>query len=284
MLHGPVHPRITLLWAYHGTLFLSDSWIEEFEVQPGVFFVESGLIGLRHEGKETLCRPGDLFFTFTGHRSQFAAPGTRLLSIGYQLGLVDQPPLYDLPFGLHVPKSQRRAADHALQAASVALCRAVHPKLRHPSSIQSYPEEAPDLVHHAARQAALWKWLTVLMACLEKRKTTPRPFSIQDSTVGKVRTALDKRPLNKSASSISVDLALNVGWRRVQQLFRAELHMSPSQYFERRRLRHAQMRLSEVGVSVKEVASELGFSSLSHFSFWFKRHCGCAPRVFQTRL
>jgi AraC-like DNA-binding protein len=34
---------------------------------------------------------------------------------------------------------------------------------------------------------------------------------------------------------------------------------------------------------VKEIAYELGFSSLPHFSAWFRRRNGLSPRAFRAR-
>jgi AraC-like DNA-binding protein len=39
--------------------------------------------------------------------------------------------------------------------------------------------------------------------------------------------------------------------------------------------------LGGTSATVKEVAFELGFSSLSHFSAWFRRQHGLPPREFR---
>ena len=55
------------------------------------------------------------------------------------------------------------------------------------------------------------------------------------------------------------------------------------QYWERRRLERARISLAAQSMPIKQVAFELGFSQLSHFSAWFKRHTGASPRAFQKR-
>ena len=54
------------------------------------------------------------------------------------------------------------------------------------------------------------------------------------------------------------------------------------QYWERRRLECARMSLATHSTPIKQVAFELGFSQLSHFSAWFKRHAGMSPRAYQV--
>ncbi len=51
-------------------------------------------------------------------------------------------------------------------------------------------------------------------------------------------------------------------------------------YWEQRRIDQARLLLSSADPSVKEIAFQLGFSQLSHFSAWFKRHTGQSPRHF----
>ena len=55
-------------------------------------------------------------------------------------------------------------------------------------------------------------------------------------------------------------------------------------YWEARRLERAKAMLGQTGVSVKEIAYQLGFRQLSHFSAWFKRHEGASPRQFQAMV
>ncbi len=51
-------------------------------------------------------------------------------------------------------------------------------------------------------------------------------------------------------------------------------------YWEQRRLERARQLLATPAASVKEIAYQLGFTQLSHFSTWFKRNVGESPRTY----
>jgi AraC-like DNA-binding protein len=57
--------------------------------------------------------------------------------------------------------------------------------------------------------------------------------------------------------------------------------MTPYAYFESLRLEFACRRLRVPDVRIKEVAIDLGFASLSHFSKWFRKHQAQSPRQYR---
>jgi AraC-like DNA-binding protein len=63
-------------------------------------------------------------------------------------------------------------------------------------------------------------------------------------------------------------------------LFVRQLGLSALGYFERRRFQHAIALLESSPPTVKELAFELGCSSLPHFSAWFRRRQGCRHAHF----
>ncbi len=64
--------------------------------------------------------------------------------------------------------------------------------------------------------------------------------------------------------------------RQLQRVFQSEFHTTPQVWLEQCRLFRA-WRMLHVSSSVKEVAYELGFLRLSHFSRKFKAQFGCSP-------
>ena len=72
-------------------------------------------------------------------------------------------------------------------------------------------------------------------------------------------------------------LSFQLGGNVIRHLLRL-----PLGYFERRRFQHAIALLESSPRTVKEIAFELGFSSLPHFSAWFRRRQGMPPRAFRA--
>ena len=79
------------------------------------------------------------------------------------------------------------------------------------------------------------------------------------------------------------------------RLFSGVLGVTPHQYLVRSRLRHAARLLADDGISVTDVAYDVGFGDLSNFVRTFHRAAGVSPgkfreasrgmrKIFQERL
>jgi AraC-like DNA-binding protein len=66
------------------------------------------------------------------------------------------------------------------------------------------------------------------------------------------------------------------------RLFSSVLGVTPHQYLVRSRLRHAAQLLAEDGISITDVAYEVGFGDLSNFVRTFHRAAGVSPRKFRA--
>jgi len=69
----------------------------------------------------------------------------------------------------------------------------------------------------------------------------------------------------------------HLGPSRLGQLFREQLGTTPSQYVAEAKARMAERLLLNPSVTVGDVAASLGFSSVSYFSRFFRKHCGTNP-------
>lgn len=67
----------------------------------------------------------------------------------------------------------------------------------------------------------------------------------------------------------------------LRRLFRAQIGASPLVYHERCRLERAANLLRLTGMSIKEIAGELGFADPLYFSTRFRRHYGIPPRAYR---
>ncbi|MCS7301668.1 MAG: helix-turn-helix domain-containing protein [Fimbriimonadales bacterium] len=74
---------------------------------------------------------------------------------------------------------------------------------------------------------------------------------------------------------------LCVSPRQCQRLFRVAMGCSPSEYLTELRLRRAATLLASTSLSVSEIALEVGYLSLSHFSRVFRERFGKTPRAFR---
>lgn len=78
--------------------------------------------------------------------------------------------------------------------------------------------------------------------------------------------------------------ALSFSRRRLEYKFREVLGCTPLEEIHRLRIEHAQELLSRTNLSVSEIATRCGFSSLSQFSTVFHRVAECAPTKYRKQV
>lgn len=71
----------------------------------------------------------------------------------------------------------------------------------------------------------------------------------------------------------------NLSLSRFKHLFKEETGISPMEYVNRRKIDKAVSMLTDSGMSVKDIAYSLGFSSPSYFSTVFRQYKGYAPAM-----
>lgn len=277
--HGrPLGASTRLLWAYRGSPQIWAGWTEPFEASSAVFFVENGKVEVEHEGGVAVVEKGDLFFGAAGVRRQRIDTGTRLLSVGYEALWLNGRPIYAKGLNRVLAGGVLNGQGRALHEASVALVGGLFPGRSRVDFLDAARQPTPASSSWVERQVAFWAWFGTLQTLLKSQGVEPMLPVAATTVVRQVQAHLDTRPLDAPLAAVADELSLPVGWRRVQQLFRHELHVTPQHYFEARRLEAARKKLLDPAVAVKVVALELGFRSASHFSDWFRRGTGLSPR------
>ncbi|MET0262678.1 MAG: helix-turn-helix transcriptional regulator [Rariglobus sp.] len=258
-------------------------WDDFFEAPSSVFFVEKGRVELEFEdGRSVCCQAGDIFLGVRSVRKQRIGANTKLLSVGYDLTWATRHSAYDHVLNVCVPAKvvAKNASCRRLRVATLRLLKRFYPDRREIDFVSAThlpPSDAGDAIR---QQLAFWEWLGHLQRVFDDQDLRPAFPMARSEIVREVKDRVDRYPLSSPFKDIAKDLGLSVSWRRVQQLFKAELHQAPHDYFDARRIDHARRHLRQRGASVKEVAAELGFRSLSHFSVWFKKGSGVSPRQF----
>ena len=77
---------------------------------------------------------------------------------------------------------------------------------------------------------------------------------------------------------------VNLSASRFRHLFKEETGVSPGSYLRERRLERAELLLRTTFLSIKEVMSEAGMSSMSHFVSYFKKSYGVSPSGYRKQL
>ncbi|WP_077401983.1 helix-turn-helix domain-containing protein [Cellulophaga omnivescoria] len=73
---------------------------------------------------------------------------------------------------------------------------------------------------------------------------------------------------------------LGLSEKRLNQILNEKLNLTAKQIIQQRQITEAKRQLVKKEVTIKELAFELGFESLSSFSRFFKKHTGVSPSKF----
>lgn len=103
----------------------------------------------------------------------------------------------------------------------------------------------------------------------------------QDSAISRVISFIEENYY----LDINIDILCNhVNYSRsyLSRLFKKEVNMTIPEYANTVRIRHAKILLTESNMSMREVASSVGFSDPYYFSNVFKTFTGCSPSAYRT--
>lgn len=116
--------------------------------------------------------------------------------------------------------------------------------------------------------------LLLLLQLLQER--FGEPVNV-DRRIRAARAYLDQH-FDQPVSLVELAAAAHVSARQLGELFRRQLGMTPHQYLIEKRMQVAWQLLETGQLSVRQVAEQTGYGSLSAFSDRFHKHFGHAPR------
>ncbi len=144
----------------------------------------------------------------------------------------------------------------------------------------SNPTTATTLSQHHQFMVLLLAFLEDAFLDWQVEETTPESQNRLSLHIMFVASRLSSDPLGAGAEEALDRVPYNADYFR--RAFRDRLGMTPQKYRELKRMEFAVNRLSQ-GLTVKEVALELGYSDPYFFSRMFKRYIGASPSRYRVR-
>lgn len=75
---------------------------------------------------------------------------------------------------------------------------------------------------------------------------------------------------------------LELSWEKLNAVFREQFQRSPQQYMTQLRMRTAEQLLRQTGQTIKQIAFQTGYHSLSRFATAFRKYHGMSPRDYRN--
>ena len=235
------------------------------------WLVREGWARVEHDGQCHTALPGQWLIVKPGARVQTFSRDARLLSIAFEARWPDGSPLYQEGLSLVLDAVAAPALEQKVRPILNAVMRIA------PGTWDLRDHKA-DLQSFLSLQQLLCRWLAALSAVLDEHGIRHSGhFGIDE----RVRLAVDRLQARDLAEPLALEnlaAEVHVSPNHLIRLFRRDLRSTPNQFWDRLRIEHAMSRLRQPDIRIKEVAIDLGFKHLSHFSKWFKRHAGKPPQ------
>lgn len=134
------------------------------------------------------------------------------------------------------------------------------------------------------QQAHLHLWLCQLADVLVSEGWKLDIPAGVDARLAQALFVIDRQDIDGPFPSREMEKASGLVMRKLNRICEVSYGMTLHAYWEKGRVERARRALEHDGLNVKEIASGLGFSQLSHFSAWFRRHTGLAPRAYRNEF
>lgn len=139
-----------------------------------------------------------------------------------------------------------------------------------------------DYSTYMRQQSHLCLWLGHLTEVLQQKSWGLNIPAGVDSRLAQALFVIDNQDLNKPFPLHEMVESSGLSAGKLNRICEQAYGLTTHAYWENRRLERARQALEQEGFNIKEIASDLGFSQLSHFSTWFKRHSGKSPRDYRN--
>lgn len=145
---------------------------------------------------------------------------------------------------------------------------------------ETSPPTATTLPQHHQFMVILLAYLQDAFLAWRSRPDKPDPQDQLSMHIMLVASRLSTDPLGAGVDEVLAEVPYNADYFR--RAFRDRIGKTPQKYREMKRMEFAIHRL-DMGLTVKEVALEMGYGDQYFFSRQFKRHIGDSPSKYRAR-
>ncbi len=270
--------KTNLLWCYDRPI--GDGGVPGRNVQAAgytnnaAWLVRRGWAEVRHGQQVFRAGPGQWLVVKPVQRMQRFAPDSHLLSLSFEACWPDGSNW--LEEGLSVVFN---AADYPeLEAQALPMVEMMGGIPKASWDVRDEPVQVSSFLR---LQGHLNNWLSCLEPVLVGHGVRPMTHAGIDQRVALAIRLLDSHDLGEPLDQAGLAARVGIGAVHLARLFRQDLGMTPKCYLETLRIEFACRRLRLPDARIKEIAIDLGFAYLSHFSKWFRKATAQSPRQYR---
>jgi AraC-like DNA-binding protein len=264
-----------LLWIYDAKPRFPKGEGRVVNQHMSAWLIRKGQVGIRMGGHDITAAAGHWIFLGQGERWQQFSPDCHLLSVrfsafwpsGEDLFARDQCQVVEAK---EAPK---------LEAASLKLLRVVRRHFRR--SLVFLMQEQGTMEAHFDIHVAFCSWFVTYWKALAGLGQDPAHIGPMDSRVERAHEMILRHPLDQPFDEKSAATSVGLSSIQLNRLFLKQFGRTMRRAVEERRLEQAIHALSGTSAPIKQIAYDLGFGSLAHFSTWFRRRKNIYPQVYR---
>jgi AraC-like DNA-binding protein len=265
-----------LVWVYDGPVAAHGRHGRMSAFDLTAWLIRQGQVTVTLGEQTWRASRNEWLFPPPGERGQEFSPDARILSVRFRAKWPTGEDLLPANVGVKVP------ADRCPRLLRTAAPLARFVRRCFPAAETDLMQAPASLPQHLRLQTLFSRWFETVVAVLMEAGLKPAPMGRLDARLLVAVRRLDRQPLAAPVKEAVLAREAGVSVSQLNRLFLREYGVSSRGYFERRRHEHALALLSESPRAAKEIAAEIGFSSLPHFSAWFRRKQGVSPRKFRS--
>jgi len=245
------------------------------------WLVRRGTVWLESDGEEARAGEGEWVICDGREIQQEISPGTELLSMRLLHGWPGGGPFFTggtvhrLKAGRH-PGLERYALALLNLVGRVPIRRS-----REDPRAEFLWKTRWTYGKYVQYERALLRWMQELVQCGEKEGWRIGVPEKADPRLAQVFRVIDSEPPGGAFPEREIVRLGGLSIGRLNRLCAQAYGFTTYGYWEQRRIERAKLALEQTGARVKEVAADMGFVQLSHFSAWFKRYAGVSPRGYR---
>jgi AraC-like DNA-binding protein len=264
-----------LLWIYDGRARFPGREGLAVNEQLSAWLVRKGSVLIRIADQEATVRQGEWIFLGQEKRWQRFSPDCQMLSIRF---------CAHWPSGEDILPRKQCSIIHAaevpqLERSALKMLRIVRRHFRR--SLVFLMQQCGSLDAHLDISAAFYDWLRIYMKIQNKLGCPATHGCMLDSRVQRVHDLVLNHPLSEPFKEREAATSVGLSTIQLNRLFVKQFGRTVRRSLEERRMEQAIAALSGTSAPIKQIAFDLGFGSLPHFSTWFHRKKGVYPQLYR---